>query len=461
MNPSERENNPSYTGKKYYGPFFGRVEQRIDPARLGRVRVRVYNLHSKNIQTQDLPWAMPSSSAWVKGGFFGVPPLNETVKIEFIQGDPDYPIWTGGHWGFMPKDFSREERLQGTTEAPDGNSFSRHKFFPTSMFGGKPNNGLLKPEQIPSVKTEDAPDNYGFLSPHNKHWEFDDRQGRQKVKLSDQLDNFLWINSEHASLTMEARTGLQGGTNPFGFTANADPLVQSWQAFSHQGYQVTGDALEEMIELAAPGLWKVLLDRKRKRIEIWTEKGHHLIMSDGMTQEDMTRLSEKAQEAIEAIKEREDANEPTLIKGLRGISSELRCSEGAAGSSFIGLFTQGGRQFVLADNLGGYSLNYMLSPCGSYLLMDSVSKTVDLYSAGRLKLKAADEISIGSKNERVTIDGKTIHLNGGFLDADPVMDAIQGLKDTPWFDNPRNARRVIRACDYPYFLHPEKIPGYS
>jgi hypothetical protein len=28
-----------------------------------------------------------------------VPPIGSQVWVEFEQGDPDYPIWTGGFWG--------------------------------------------------------------------------------------------------------------------------------------------------------------------------------------------------------------------------------------------------------------------------------------------------------------------------------------------------------------------------
>lgn len=39
--------------------------------------------------------------AGIQAGFFVVPPLGSGVWIEFEQGDPDYPIWTGGFWGLM------------------------------------------------------------------------------------------------------------------------------------------------------------------------------------------------------------------------------------------------------------------------------------------------------------------------------------------------------------------------
>ena len=35
----------------------------------------------------------------MQAGVFAVPPIGSAVWIEFEQGDPDYPIWTGGFWG--------------------------------------------------------------------------------------------------------------------------------------------------------------------------------------------------------------------------------------------------------------------------------------------------------------------------------------------------------------------------
>jgi uncharacterized protein involved in type VI secretion and phage assembly len=34
-----------------------------------------------------------------QSGCFIVPPVGSQVWIEFEQGDPDFPIWTGGFWG--------------------------------------------------------------------------------------------------------------------------------------------------------------------------------------------------------------------------------------------------------------------------------------------------------------------------------------------------------------------------
>lgn len=43
---------------------------------------------------------MPSLPvAGLQMGQFTVPPIGAGVWIEFEQGDPDYPIWTGAFWG--------------------------------------------------------------------------------------------------------------------------------------------------------------------------------------------------------------------------------------------------------------------------------------------------------------------------------------------------------------------------
>ena len=53
--------------------FFGVVEDRNDPLQIGRVRVRVYGIHTEsklNISTPDLPWAqvlLPTTSAGISG----------------------------------------------------------------------------------------------------------------------------------------------------------------------------------------------------------------------------------------------------------------------------------------------------------------------------------------------------------------------------------------------------------
>ena len=53
--------------------FFGVVEDRQDPLKMGRVRIRAFGVHTEDrskIPTEDLPWAtpiMPYTSASISG----------------------------------------------------------------------------------------------------------------------------------------------------------------------------------------------------------------------------------------------------------------------------------------------------------------------------------------------------------------------------------------------------------
>ena len=81
---------------KYYGKFRGTVIQNVDPEQIGRIQVMVPDVSGL------LPssWAMPCVPfAGKQSGVYLVPQVGAGVWIEFEQGDPDYPIWSGGFWG--------------------------------------------------------------------------------------------------------------------------------------------------------------------------------------------------------------------------------------------------------------------------------------------------------------------------------------------------------------------------
>jgi Type VI secretion system/phage-baseplate injector OB domain len=84
--------------KRYYGKYRGLVIENIDPLQIGRVMAQVPDLFGE-IPTS---WAMPCvPAAGIQSGIFVVPPIGSQVWMEFEQGDPDYPIWTGGFWGLV------------------------------------------------------------------------------------------------------------------------------------------------------------------------------------------------------------------------------------------------------------------------------------------------------------------------------------------------------------------------
>ena len=79
----------------FLGKYRGKVVNNIDPLMLGRLIVLV-----PAVSELPLSWAMPCVPyAGRNVGFFALPPIAANVWMEFEEGDPNYPIWTGCFWG--------------------------------------------------------------------------------------------------------------------------------------------------------------------------------------------------------------------------------------------------------------------------------------------------------------------------------------------------------------------------
>ncbi len=77
------------------GKYRGKVSSNIDPKQMGRLQVVV-----PAVSEEPLGWAMPCVPyAGDQVGFLTLPPTGANVWVEFEQGNPDYPIWTGCFWG--------------------------------------------------------------------------------------------------------------------------------------------------------------------------------------------------------------------------------------------------------------------------------------------------------------------------------------------------------------------------
>jgi hypothetical protein len=80
---------------KYFGKYRGTVINNVDPEQRGRIQVTVADV--SNLLPSS--WAMPCMPiGGPQMGMFTVPLIGSSVWIEFEQGNPDYPIWTGCFW---------------------------------------------------------------------------------------------------------------------------------------------------------------------------------------------------------------------------------------------------------------------------------------------------------------------------------------------------------------------------
>jgi Type VI secretion system/phage-baseplate injector OB domain len=95
---SRQDSSAASQPVRHYGKYRGLVINNIDPEQIGRVLVQVPDVLGEIPSS----WAMPCvPAAGIQAGCFIVPPIGSQVWVEFEQGDPDYPIWTGGFWGLV------------------------------------------------------------------------------------------------------------------------------------------------------------------------------------------------------------------------------------------------------------------------------------------------------------------------------------------------------------------------
>ena len=81
---------------KYYGKYRGVVLNNVDPMQMGRLMVQVPDVAGLVPSS----WAMPCVPiAGIQNGMVALPIIGSGVWVEFEQGDPDHPIWTGCFWG--------------------------------------------------------------------------------------------------------------------------------------------------------------------------------------------------------------------------------------------------------------------------------------------------------------------------------------------------------------------------
>ena len=82
--------------QRYYGKYRGTVLNNVDPMQIGRLLVQVPDVTGLTPSS----WAMPCFPITGKQmGAYLIPQMGTGVWVEFEQGDPDHPIWSGCWFG--------------------------------------------------------------------------------------------------------------------------------------------------------------------------------------------------------------------------------------------------------------------------------------------------------------------------------------------------------------------------
>jgi hypothetical protein len=78
--------------RRFFGKYRGTVINNVDPQKMGRIMVSVPDVSGISPST----WAMPCVPVLgMQMGLFTVPQIGSGVWVEFEQGNPDYPVWSG------------------------------------------------------------------------------------------------------------------------------------------------------------------------------------------------------------------------------------------------------------------------------------------------------------------------------------------------------------------------------
>jgi Type VI secretion system/phage-baseplate injector OB domain len=97
--PTARDPSPDVR-QRYLGKYRGTVADNEDPLSRGRLIVVVPDV----LGTEPSTWALPCLPlAGIDVGTFVRPEVGTAVWVEFEQGDPQRPIWTGCFWNAPPQ----------------------------------------------------------------------------------------------------------------------------------------------------------------------------------------------------------------------------------------------------------------------------------------------------------------------------------------------------------------------
>ena len=222
-------------GQDGFNWFIGVVEDRADPEKAGRVRVRCLGYHSADVQkipTEDLPWAsvmMPVTAGANSG--IGVSPhflIEGTWVVGFFR-DPakQEPVIMGALPGKNTTEttnftIASSSKVGGFSSPKDGGGFKDpNSKYPTDLYLDIADTNLLAQESAsthPSRSIKDAkdswstasgsaeqpattqasakyPTNHVFETESGHYVEFDDTEGNERIHLYHKKGTFIEIDS--------------------------------------------------------------------------------------------------------------------------------------------------------------------------------------------------------------------------------------------------------------------------
>jgi hypothetical protein len=187
-------NNTRHIGSEGFKWFFGVVEDRNDPQKLGRVRLRINTVHNtdnnQKLPTDKLPWAIPlvpiTSASMQQVGLAPVGPMIGTTVFGFFMDgvEGQMPVYFGSLFGIPDNDIKKHDVPDLAREI---NTLNKQQVGPEpqSAFRAKyPYNKVFRSESGHVMEIDDTP-NAERLHQFHKSGTYTeiDHQGRKVEKI--------------------------------------------------------------------------------------------------------------------------------------------------------------------------------------------------------------------------------------------------------------------------------------
>lgn len=246
-------NREKWNRNKIFGVYRGVIEYTVDPMKLGRVKVRVPNLHSteKSTPTDHLPWAYPMHhfGGGHDYGSYYIPPVGSTVFVQFEMGDPVRPIYFGTWWK-VPYE-TREMNTKTSRETKD--VLPKR---PISMGRWDQPVGPEPPQEILSTPYEPTT-HILHKTQKGSTVLFEDRDGFEKVRVIDRSGQEIrmicpvtdGMNEFNAS-QRSTKSVVSGDNIPYDDLAGGTATVEILGA-SGQGIRIVSKENAEFIEISS------------------------------------------------------------------------------------------------------------------------------------------------------------------------------------------------------------------
>lgn len=191
-----RRENVSHNGNPnaFGGLWDAVVVDDKDPKQIGRVQVRIFDLHDESTPLEQLPWAMPNfPAAFINpddvdksGGLFHIPPVDALVNVMFRHSDPSFPVWIGGWFQNAPCITGREGYNNG----------NRRKV----LYNGnkQPSCPTWRSLRGHSIEFDDDIAEIRITTPGGHKITMSDEASNEHgdaIKLEDHAGNYIWMNT--------------------------------------------------------------------------------------------------------------------------------------------------------------------------------------------------------------------------------------------------------------------------